>query len=156
MGRVLKFDYRRRSDYNGMIARKYRKYLKTIRKGSYMKIDVNAKITTMNGEEIPANVDGKTAPLTLGILAKAALLNDCEQNEKLTGTQRHHFGTLATTIDSAMKNGGVAEIDAGEVNVIKERIGKSATTWTVKQAWDLIESAETKAKAEEQNQAKPS
>jgi len=67
--------------------------------------------------------------------------------------QRHHFGTLASKIDAAMLNGGVVEIDTGEVNLIKERIGKSGTTWTVKQAWDLIESAETKAKADEQNQA---
>jgi len=119
-----------------------------------MKIDVNAKITTMKDEDINADIDGKQAPLTLGVLAKSALLNEIP-DDKLTGVQRHHYAKMAENIDKAMCNGGSVEIDAGEVEIIKQRIGKVATTWTLYRAWNLIESAESKSKADAQDQPKP-
>ena len=78
--------------------------------------------------------------LTLGIAAKAALINEIP-GETLDGEQRYKMGKMAEAVDKSMKNGGVADLSVEEVSLLKDRIGKSCPTWTVKQAWDLLENA---------------
>lgn len=101
-----------------------------------MKVDFTAAIRDLDGEQI--NENGK--PITLGTLSINALLATLPdaraQPEQMDGTEKVRLATLAQAIHLTPK---IIDLEAEQIALLKERIGRAYQPLAVKQAWDLLD-----------------
>lgn len=96
-----------------------------------MKIDFSAPILDLDGKPIEGD-------LTLGSLSVNALLAtlmDHGQPEQLSGTEKVRQAVLAQKIHSEK----TIDLQAEDVALLKDRIGRSYAPLAVMQAWQLLD-----------------
>ena len=99
-----------------------------------MKVDFDAMLKALDGNPIP--FDDKGQPTTLKDVCVAPLVNELgNDRESSTGDDKFKRWQLAGRI----AKGGVVEISADEVKMLKERIGKGYGAVIVGPAWTLLE-----------------
>ena len=99
-----------------------------------MKVDVDKMIEGLDGNGIPK--DEKGEPTLLKDVCVAALVSELPSDrEKADGAEKFKRYILAGKINK----GGVVELTADEVTMLKDRIGKGYGALVVGPAWTLLE-----------------
>lgn len=103
-----------------------------------MKINFDSKLTDLKGNTIKENIDGKEVESTLKDPCLNALLADVKkpQNAPIeTGRDKFKKYNLAKKISE----GGVVDITAEEITLIKEQLGLAYSALVVGMCWDVLE-----------------
>jgi len=102
-----------------------------------MKLDVEQQLCGLDGKPIPQTGEKGSPPTTLKDICLTVLVNELPSDrEKATGDEKFKRYILAGRINK----GGVVEVDAKEIDTLKERIGKGYGAVIVGPAWLLLES----------------
>jgi hypothetical protein len=109
------------------------------------KIDLDTVLLAANGKPFPAatgafkedGVTPITEDTTLKLICMNALLVP-QAHDSETPNLAYRLYTLAHRI----KDGGVIDLDAGQIQVLKLRIEKTVAPWIVGLTWDLLDSRE--------------
>lgn len=98
-----------------------------------MKVDFDQQFRTLHGGRITMTEEDET-PITLALVAVEALLQPQAEDAHTAGLA-YRLYTLAHRI----KDGGVVDLDANDVELIKQRVEKGRPPLIVGQAWDMLE-----------------
>ena len=109
-----------------------------------MKIDFDAEIKNLNGDVIFKSTDDKI-PSTLADVAINALFTTTEKDRKLSGAKKFDLYVLGTIINA----GGVIDLKAKEIVLLKDRIGEINGPLIVGRAYELLEPETTEPKEKE-------
>lgn len=107
------------------------------------KINLDTVLLSTTGKPFPAHTgnfesDGTTPVVedtTLKFICMNALLTS-QQHDAETPNLAYRLYTLAHKI----KDGGEVDLDAGQIQLLKMRIEKTAAPWIVGVTWDLLDS----------------
>lgn len=99
-----------------------------------MKIDVDQTLKTLEGGELRFDPD---TPATLKAVCVNALLTPGPDDQTAPSGSAYVLYSLAQRING----GGVTDLQAGEIDLIKKRIERLYAPMVTGQAWDLLEQA---------------
>ena len=98
-----------------------------------MKIDFSAPLKALSGEDLK---DNKGEAFTLRDATVVALDSVFPDEAKMEGKEKYRLGHLASRIYGAKE---AINLEAADVALIKERIGKAYGPRIVAEAWDLLD-----------------
>lgn len=100
-------------------------------------IDFDTIMTTADGEPIPSGLTEEgvpAAPTTLRMVAMNALLTPFPE-DAATPMMGYKLYTLANRVHA----GGKLDLEAHDIQIIKDRIERTSPPWIVGRAWDALE-----------------
>lgn len=104
-----------------------------------MKIDMNVVLLDLNDEPIKQD-EQESKPATLGFVSIRVLLSaNLSGDDKLTGSDKFFYHTIAVKIKNSMKAGKMADLEIEEIAIVKERIGRTFGPAVVGPAFAAIE-----------------
>lgn len=101
--------------------------------GQAMAVDLKAPIKQVDGKAFDL-VEGK--PVTLGSIAKVALLSTYPDDQQTSGEQKFKRWQLAAKIEA-----GDGNLSIEEIKLLKDLIGKSFGAPVVGPAWQILDPA---------------
>ncbi len=101
-----------------------------------MKIQLNQKLKTLDGEVIKIMSGKKEIDFTLADAVMTALTSNFEDEKNLTGEEKVIRFTLAQSIQR--KKNGEIDLSADDIVLIKKLIGKAYGTLVSGQVWGIL------------------